>query len=96
MSYLILSLIIFCVGLFGVLIRRNLLIVLMSIELMLSAVNIAFVAFSKMSDSLDGEAIVILNFVLAACEAAVGLAIIVSLYRSKGTIDIGKWSELRN
>ncbi|PIR17059.1 MAG: NADH-quinone oxidoreductase subunit NuoK [Deltaproteobacteria bacterium CG11_big_fil_rev_8_21_14_0_20_49_13] len=96
MNYLILSLIIFCVGLFGVLIRRNLLVLLMSIELMLSAVNIAFVAFSKMSGSLDGEAIVILNFVLAACEAAVGLAIIVSLYRSKGTIDIGKWGELKN
>lgn len=96
MNYIILSVIIFCVGVFGVLIRRNLIIILMSIELMLSAVNIAFVSFSKTHGGLDGQAVVLLVFVIAACEAAVGMAIIVSLFRLRGTIDIGRWKELKN
>lgn len=95
MEYLILSAIVFCIGVLGVLVRRNLIVILMSIELMLSAVNIAFVYFSKVHGALDGQVAVLLIFVLAACEAAVGLAIIVSLFKFKGTIDINKWRELR-
>jgi NADH-quinone oxidoreductase subunit K len=95
MEYIVLSVIIFCIGTAGVLLRRNLIILLMSIELMLSAANIAFVAFSKMHGNLDGQAIVLILYVLAACEAAVGLAIIVGLFRLKGSIDIQLFRELR-
>ena len=73
---------------------RNLLIILMSLELMLSASNIALISFSS-KDNLEGHAIVLLIFVVAACEAAVGLAIIVSLFRLRGTIDIGSWKKLK-
>ena len=96
MGYLTLSVGIFLIGVFGVLVRRNLIVILMSIELMLSASNLAFVYFSKVHGALDGQAAVLIVFVIAACEAAVGLAIIVQLFRLKGTIDIGKWNELKN
>lgn len=94
MNYIILSTIIFCIGIAGILVRRNLLVILMSIELMLSAANILFVSFSRTNGHLDGQAVVLLLFVLAACEAAVGLAIIVSLYRQRGSVNIGDWKEL--
>lgn len=93
---IILSVIIFCIGLFGVLIRRNLIVILMSIELMLSAINILFVIFSKMYNALDGHVIVLFIFIIASAEAAVGLAIIVSLFRMRGTIDVSDWKELKN
>ena len=96
MEYIILSIIVFCVGLFGVLVRRNLIVILMSIELMLSSINILFIAFSNMHMALDGHVIVLLNFVIAACEAAVGLGIIVMLFRTRGTVDISVWKELKN
>lgn len=96
MGYLILSVGIFIIGILGVLVRRDLIVILMSIELQLSAVNIALVYFSKMHGNLDGQAIALIVFVLAACEAAIGLAIIVQLFRMKGSIDITKWRELKN
>lgn len=96
MDHIILSVVLFCVGVFGILIRRNLIAILVSIEVMLAASNLAFVAFSRMNGSLDGQAVVLINFVVAACEAAVGLAIIVSLFRLRGNIDIEKWRELRH
>ncbi|MBI2092898.1 MAG: NADH-quinone oxidoreductase subunit NuoK [Deltaproteobacteria bacterium] len=95
MEYIVLSVIIFCIGVAGILLRRNLIIILMSVELMLSASNISFVAFSKMHGNLDGQAVVLLLYVLAACEAAVGLAIIVGLFRLKGSVDIQLFRDLK-
>jgi len=93
---IILSTIVFCIGIAGVLVRRNLIIILMSIELMLSACNMALVAFSKMHSGLDGHVMVLFVFVIAAAEAAVGLSIIISLFKNTGSIDISNFRELRN
>ncbi len=79
--YLILSAILFCIGLFGVIARRNLLIILMGVELMLNAGNLALVAFSRFNGNLDGQLMVFFTITVAAAEVAVGLALIVSIYR---------------
>ena len=86
--YLILSAAVFCVGLFGVLARRNAVAILMGIELMLNAVNINLVAFWRYlsSEVISGQVFVIIVFAVAAAEAAVGLALIISIYRRKRTI----------
>ena len=84
----ILSLIIFSIGILGVLIRKNAIIIFMSIELMLNAVNLSLVGFSRYYNSVDGQVFVFLVMTLAAAEVAVGLAIIVSLFRNKKTINI--------
>lgn len=86
--YLILSAILFAVGVVGVLVRRNAIVVFMSIELMLNAVNLSFVAISKFLDSLDGQIFVFFVMTVAAAEVAVGLAIIINLFRNKGTVNI--------
>ena len=90
--YLILSAILFSVGLYGALAKRNAIIILMSIELMLNAVNIAMVAFSRyiVPLLLTGQVFAIFIIVVAAAEAAVGLAIILAIYRSRETIDATK------
>ncbi|MFC2062579.1 NADH-quinone oxidoreductase subunit NuoK [Chloroflexota bacterium] len=90
--YLVLSAILFSIGLYGALAKRNAIIVLMSIELMLNAVNIAMVAFSRfiVPTLLTGQVFSIFIIVVAAAEAAVGLAIIIAIYRSRETIDITK------
>ena len=87
--YLILSAVLFSIGLYGVLAKRNAIIILMSIELMLNAVNIAMVAFSRyiVPLLLTGQLFAIFIIVVAAAEATVGLAIIISIYRSRETID---------
>jgi NADH-quinone oxidoreductase subunit K len=85
--YLILSAIIFAIGVTGVLIRRNLIIVLMSIELMLNAVNLTFIAFSNSLGSMDGQVIVFFVMAVAAAEAVVGLAIIISVFRHRQSLD---------
>ncbi len=87
--YLILSAVLFSIGLYGALAKRNTIIILMSIEIMLNAVNIAMVAFSRyiVPLLLTGQVFVIFIIVVAAAEAAVGLAIIISIYRSHETID---------
>jgi NADH-quinone oxidoreductase subunit K len=85
--YLILSAIIFAIGVIGVLIRRNLIVVLMSIELMLNAVNLTFVAFSNSLGSMDGQVIVFFVMAVAAAEAVVGLAIIISVFRHRQSLD---------
>jgi len=85
--YLILSAIIFAIGVIGVLIRRNLIVVLMSIELMLNAVNLTFVAFSNSLGSMDGQVIVFFVMAVAAAEAVVGLAIIISMFRHRQSLD---------
>lgn len=87
-SYLMLSATMFAVGLIGVVIRRNMITVLMSIELMLNAVNINFVAFSHRIGNLEGQIFTIFIIAIAAGEAAVGLAIIIQLYRLKSTINV--------
>ena len=85
--YLFLSAIIFAIGVIGVLIRRNLMVVLMSIELMLNAVNLTFIAFSNSLGSMDGQVIVFFVMAVAAAEAVVGLAIIIAVYRHRQSLD---------
>ena len=86
--YLLLSAILFSIGVVGVLIRRNVLIMFMSIELMLNAVNLSFVAFSRFLDSLEGQIFVFLVMAVAAAEVAVGLAIIICIFRNKATVNV--------
>ena len=93
--FIILSAILFCLGAIGVLVRRNPLIMFMSIELMLNAVNLAFVAFSRYLNSLDGQVFVFLILTVAAAEVAVGLAIIVALFRARESVDVDEVSELK-
>jgi len=89
--YLVLSAILFCIGLFGALIKRNAVIILMCVELMLNAVNIAMVAFSSyiVPQLLTGQVFAIFVMVVAAAEVAVGLAIILAIYRGLTDIDTG-------
>lgn len=85
---LVFSLTLFCIGMLGVLTRRNAIIVLMGIELMLNSANINFIAFSRQLGDLAGQIFSIFTIVVAAGEVAVGLAIIIALYRNKDTINI--------
>ena len=85
---ILLSIIIFSIGIMGVLLRKNAIIIFMSIELMLNAVNLSLVGFSRYYNSVDGQVFVFLVMTLAAAEVAVGLAIIVSLFRNKQRINI--------
>lgn len=84
--YLIVSALLFCLGVLGVLTRRNTIVIFMSIELMLNAANLSFVAFSHYLDGMDGQLFVFFIMVVAAAEVTVGLAIIVALYRNWGSI----------
>ncbi|MGR3319718.1 MAG: NADH-quinone oxidoreductase subunit NuoK [Candidatus Anammoxibacter sp.] len=86
--FLMLSAILFSIGVVGVLTRRNAIIIFMSIELMLNAVNVAFVAFAKHLDSMDGQIFVLFIMTVAAAEAGVGLAIIINIYRHKSTVNV--------
>jgi NADH-quinone oxidoreductase subunit K len=86
-AYLILSGILFTVGVIGFLVRRNLIVMFMSIELMLNAANLAFVAFSRYLNSMDGQIFVFFVMTVAAAEAAVGLAIILAVFRTKETVN---------
>ena len=90
--YLVLSAVLFAIGLYGALAKRNGIIILMCIEIMLNAVNIAMVAFSRFVTpaALTGQVFTIFIIVVAAAEAAVGLAIIISIYRNRNSIDIDK------
>jgi NADH-quinone oxidoreductase subunit K len=93
--FVLLSAILFSIGAIGVLIRRNPLIMFMSIELMLNAVNLAFVAFSRYLNNLDGQVFVFLVLTVAAAEVAVGLAIIVALFRSRATVNVDEVNALK-
>src|ERR1041385_3167229 len=86
--YLFLSALLFCLGLLGVMMRRNLLIIYMSLELMLNAANLALVAFSRFNNHLDGQVMVFFIITVAAAEVAVGLALIVALYRKRQTAHV--------
>ena len=88
--YLLLSGILFTIGVVGVLTRRNAIVIFMSIELMLNAVNLTLVAFSKQLYTLDGQVFVFFVMVVAAAEVAVGLALIVAIFRIKHTVSIDK------
>jgi NADH-quinone oxidoreductase subunit K len=86
--YVILSAIVFTIGMVGVLIRRNIIIILLSVELMLNATNINFVAFSDYYHNVVGQVFVFFALTVAAAEVAVGLAIIIALYRSQSSINV--------
>ncbi len=86
--YLVVSIILFCIGLLGVIVRRNLIIIYMSLELMLNAANLALVAFSRFNNNLDGQVLVFFVITVAAAEVSVGLALIVALYRKRQTAHV--------
>lgn len=86
--YLVVSVLLFALGLVGVIVRRNLLVVYMSLELMLNAANLALAAFSRFNGSLDGQVVVFFTITVAAAEVAVGLALIVALYRKRQTAHV--------
>ena len=86
--YMVVSAILFCLGLLGVIARRNLLIIYMSLELMLNAANLAFVALSRFNNNLNGQVMVFFIITVAAAEVAVGLALIVALYRKRQTTHV--------
>ena len=92
--YIVLSALIFCIGLTGVLTRRNPLVVLLSLELLLNAGNLALIAFSRMYGSEAGQVFALIVMVIAACEVVIGLGIIVAMYRNRLPIDIDEMSEL--
>lgn len=87
-SYLIVSAILFAIGTIGVLTRRNVIVMFMCIELMLNAVNLTFVAFSRHLGNLDGQVFVFFIMTVAAAEAAVGLALIIAFFNNKQSIDV--------
>jgi NADH-quinone oxidoreductase subunit K len=87
-QYLILSIILFFIGAWGVFTRRNAIVIFMCIELMLNAANLAFITFSRHLDSIDGQVFVFFVMTVAAAEAAVGLGIIIALYRNRETLNV--------
>jgi len=86
--YLTVSVILFCLGLLGVIVRRNLLVIYMGLELMLNAANLALVAFSRFNNDLNGQVFVFFIITVAAAEVSVGLALIVALYRKRRTAHV--------
>ena len=93
--YLVVSALIFCTGVGGVLTRRNPLVVLLSLELMLNAANLALVAFARAHGNQEGQIFALIVMVVAACEVAVGLGLIVALYRRRLPIDVDELRELQ-
>ena len=85
--YLILSAVLFVIGVAGVVIRRNIIVILMSVELMLNAVNLTFIAFSRSLGTMDGQVIVFFVMTVAAAEAVIGLAIVIGAFRHRQTLD---------
>ena len=95
-AYITLSVLLFAVGLLGVLVRRNTLIVFMCLELMLVASTLALVAFSRFNGTMDGNVFVFFILTVAAAEVAVGLAIIVALFRKRMTVQVDELNTLKN
>ncbi|RLA95093.1 MAG: NADH-quinone oxidoreductase subunit NuoK [Deltaproteobacteria bacterium] len=93
--YLVLSAILFTLGVIGVVVRRNAIVIFMCIELMLNAVNLSFIAMARNLASIEGQVIVLFVMTVAAAEAAVGLAIIVSIYRTRETINVDEINLLK-
>ncbi len=94
-GFLIVSAVLFTIGAIGVLVRRNPLVMFMSIELMLNAVNLSFMAFAHFNDSVDGWMFVFLVLTVAAAEVVVGLAIIVAIFRTRRTVDVDELNMLK-
>jgi len=92
--YLVVSAMVFSIGAGGVLIRRNPLVILLCLELMLNAANLAFIAFSRMWGNNDGQIFAIVVMVVAACEVCIGLGVIVAMYRRRLPIDVDEMREL--
>ncbi|MDP4014729.1 MAG: NADH-quinone oxidoreductase subunit NuoK [Candidatus Nanopelagicales bacterium] len=95
-AYVMLSAVLFGIGMLGVLIRRNAIVVFMSVELMLNAANLAFVAFARINGNLDGQVIAFFVMIVAAAEVVVGLAIIMTIFRTRRSASIDEPSLLRN
>jgi len=93
--YIVLSLILFFIGVFGIFIRRNLLVIFMCIELMLNSVNLAFVTFSRVLQNLEGQIVVFFVITVAAAEAAIGLAIILLVFRNRKAVEIDQLTTMR-
>ena len=93
--YLLLAAILFAIGVTGVLTRRNAIVIFMCIELMLNAVNLTFVAFAKQLGQGDGQVFVFFVMAVAAAEVAVGLAIVIALFRNRETVDVGEVNLLK-
>ena len=94
-NYLYLSAILFTIGAIGVVVRRNAIVVFMCVELMLNAANLTLVTFSRINGTLDGQVVAFFTMVVAACEVVVGLAIIVTIYRSRRSASIDDASLLK-
>ncbi|MBK7149154.1 MAG: NADH-quinone oxidoreductase subunit NuoK [Bacteroidetes bacterium] len=94
--YIFISAVLFCIGILGVLFRRNSIIIFMSIELMLNAVNLLLVAFSTYHNDASGQVFVFFVMAVAAAEVAVGLAILVTIFRNVHTVDIDELKSLKN
>ena len=93
--YLGLSAALFCMGVIGVLVRRNAIIIFMSVELMLNSANLAFVAFARYLHQLDGQVIVFFVMIVAAAEVAIGLALIVTIFKTKQSINVDDISAMK-
>ena len=93
--YLIVSAVLFAIGTAGVFLRRNLITILLAIEIMLNAVNLTFVAFGRQQGSVDGQIIVFFVIAVAAAEAAVGLAIVIGLYRHRESLNPDAFASLK-
>jgi NADH-quinone oxidoreductase subunit K len=93
--YLVLSALIFCIGAGGVLTRRNPLVILLCLELMLNAANLALITFARMHGNADGQVFALIVMAVAACEVAVGLGLIVAIFRRRLPIDVDEMKELQ-
>jgi NADH-quinone oxidoreductase subunit K len=93
--YLVVSAFVFCIGAGGVLTRRNPLVVLLCLELMLNAANLALIAFARMHGNADGQVFALIVMVVAACEVTVGLGLIVAIYRRRLPVDVDELRELQ-
>ena len=95
-GYVTLAAILFGIGLAGVVVKRNMLVVFMCIELMLNAANLTFLAFARQTGNLSGHAIAFFVMAVAAAEAAVGLAIVIAVFRTRGTLNVDEVTTLKN
>ena len=94
-NFLLLAAVLFCIGVFGVIARRNAVLVLMSIELILAAVNLNFVSFAMMNDNIDGQVFALFVIAIAAAEVGVGLAMVLMIYRNRKSIALDGLSEMK-
>jgi NAD(P)H-quinone oxidoreductase subunit 4L len=94
-QFLFLSALLFCIGVYGVIVRKNAVLVLMSIELMINAVNLNLIAFSMYNNNVLGHVFALFAIAIAAAEVGVGLAIVLLIYRNRRSVDLGELSEMK-